>query len=299
MPAEPEAIGIDIGGTNLRAARVAAGGEILQWFAERSVAEPVALVDRLVEMIGRLDNPHVDSVGIGVPGRVDALRGEVLSGGYVDLSSVPLASTLAQRTGKRIFVDNDCNMALVGEMAAGAARGTANVAMLTIGTGIGGAVALDGRVLRGQRSAGQFGHVTVDVGGLPCACGRRGCVETTSSGTALGRHIREAGLPADMTAGQLLGLRLEGDRRAEAVIRAWAEPLRAAIDSLVAAFDPALVLLGGGLGKAAALALQSVPALSAWYQCPVAAATLGDDAGVIGAALAGRREADPEKKAVP
>ncbi len=293
MPAEPEAIGIDIGGTNLRAARVAAGGEILQWFAERTVAEPLALVDRLVEMIGRLDGPAVDSIGIGVPGRVDALRGEVLSGGYVDLSTVPLASMLAQRTSKRIFLDNDCNMALV------AARGTANVAMLTIGTGIGGAVALDGRVLRGRRSAGQFGHVTVDVGGLPCACGRRGCVETTSSGTALGRHIREAGLPADITASQLLGLRLEGDGRAEAVVRAWAEPLRAAIDSLVAAFDPALVLLGGGLGKAAELALQTVPALSAWYQCPVVAAILGDDAGVIGAALAGRREARPMKSAVP
>ena len=290
---EPEAIGIDIGGTNLRAARVAAGGEILQRLAERTVAEPLALVDRLAEMIDRLDSPAVGSIGIGVPGRVDALRGEVLSGGYVDLSSVPLASVLAERTGKRIFVDNDCNMALVGEMAVGAARGTANVAMLTIGTGIGGAVALEGRVLRGRRSAGQFGHVTVDVGGLPCACGRRGCVETTSSGTALGRHIREAGLPADITAGQLLGLRLDGDRQAEAVIRAWAEPLRAAIDSLVAAFDPALVLLGGGLGKAAEVALQTVPALSAWYQCPVAAATLGDDAGVIGAALAGRREAGP------
>jgi glucokinase len=135
-------------------------------------------------------------------------------------------------------------------------------------------------------SAGQLGHVTVDVHGRLCLCGRHGCVETTSSGTALGRHIAEAGLASDTTIDKLFALDAAGDKAARAVFLAWAGPLRAAIDSIVAVVDPELVLLGGGLGAAAhrALAVVTVPQ-SEWYQCELGTAELGDDAGVIGAAL--------------
>ncbi len=189
MPAPSLAIGIDIGGTNVRAARVDASGHILERLAESTLRDGPALVSRLVAMVNALDRPGVETVGIGVPGRVDARHNRVLSGGYVDLSVVQLAETIERETGKRPFIDNDCNMALVAEVAAGAAHGCRHVAMLTIGTGIGGALMLDGVVLRGRCSAGQLGHVTVELDGISCNCGRRGCVETTSSGTALGRHI--------------------------------------------------------------------------------------------------------------
>jgi glucokinase len=288
--AQPLAIGIDIGGTNVRAACVDASGRIVEHVAERTSRDAHALLARLVAMVQQLDRPEVAGIGIGVPGRVDARHGRVLSGGYVDLSTVSLVDAIGAQTGKPVLVDNDCNMALTAEIAVGAARGSRQVAMLTIGTGIGGALALDGAVLRGLRSAGQLGHVTVEAGGLPCNCGRRGCVETTSSGTALGRHIAEAGLPANSTADSVLALARQGDERAIRVLQAWAGPLRAAIDSIVAAFDPELFLLGGGLGQAACAALEWAPALSPWYQCPVRPATLGDDAGVIGAALAGARQ---------
>jgi glucokinase len=302
MQSEETAIGIDIGGTNVRAALVLASGRILEKISERTVRDAPALLARLVEMVRQLDRADVAAIGIGVPGRVDARNGLVLSGGYVDLSAVPLMQAMQSRTGRRTFIDNDCNMALVAETALGAARGCRNVVMLTIGTGIGGAVMLDGAVLRGRRSAGQLGHVTVDVGGIVCACGRRGCLETVASGTALARHIAEAGLADNTSVEMVFDLCRGGDARALHVLKAWAYPLRAALDSAVASFDPELVVLGGGLGEAACRALQWAPALAPWYQCSVKPALLGDDAGVIGAALSGlspptRFDAEDQKQA--
>lgn len=290
MHKPPLAIGIDIGGTNVRAACIDASGLILERLVERTLRDPAALTSRLIALIKALDRPGITAVGIGVPGRVDARRNQVLSGGYVDLSTIQLTEVIGHETGKSVFIDNDCNMALVGEIAAGAARDCRHVAMLTIGTGIGGAVVLDGAVMRGQRSAGQLGHVTVDLGGTVCNCGRIGCVETTSSGTALGRHIAAAGLAVGTSADEILALARSGDARATRVIKAWAVPLRAAIDSIVASVDPELFLLGGGLGATACAALEWAPALSPWYQCPVRPAVLGDDAGVIGAAFAGMKD---------
>ncbi|WP_246800694.1 ROK family protein [Mesorhizobium amorphae] len=279
------AIGIDIGGTNLRAARISATGEILKRISEKSAPDPELVLGRIADMVHQLDTPEVAAIGIGVPGRVDARRGTVLSGGYVDLASVALAQRLESMTGKPVIIDNDCNMALTAEMARGGAVGHDNIVMFTIGTGIGGAVAEARRIVRGKATAGQLGHIAVDVNGEICKCGRRGCVETTSSGTALGRHIISAGLGPEITIDQLFARDAAGDALARGILDAWARPLRAAIDTAVAMFNPDLVLLGGGLGGAAHRALANAPALAPWYQAPVQPALLGDDAGVIGAGL--------------
>ncbi|RRI04493.1 ROK family protein [Mesorhizobium tamadayense] len=279
------AIGIDIGGTNLRAALVSGSGEILRRVSEKSAPDPELVVGRIADMVRRLDGPQVAAIGVGVPGRVDARRGAVLSGGYVDLASVALAHRLESMAGKPVVIDNDCNMALVAEMAVGAATGHENVVMFTIGTGIGGAVAEGRRIVRGKATAGQLGHIAIDLDGELCKCGRRGCVETTSSGTALGRHIARAGLGPDVGIDALFARAASGDAPARGILNAWAKPLRAAIDTAVAMFSPDLVLLGGGLGEAAHRALADAPALAAWYQAPVLPAKLGDDAGVIGAGL--------------
>ncbi len=280
------AIGIDIGGTHLRAARVSADGAILSRDRTASSADPDIVLERLEALIARLDDDTVAGIGIGVPGRVDFAARTVLSGGYVDLSKSPLAARLEGRFGHRVVIDNDCSMALLGESAVGAAKGAANVVMLTIGTGIGGAILESGRLLRASGTAGQLGHISIDPNGRLCVCGRRGCVETVSSGSALRRHIAEAGLSDQTTAADLLTRRDAGDAIATGVLKAWAAPLRAAIDSLVATLDPQIVVLGGGLGHAAVAALSGVATPKSWYDALVEPAALGDDAGVIGAALA-------------
>jgi glucokinase len=279
------AIGVDIGGTNIRAARISSFGEVLEWATHPTASQPSLVSAQIGDLVRSLDDKNVKAIGMGIPGRVDARLGRILSGGYVDLASISLASVLHDSFQRPIFIDNDCSMALVAEHTIGRARNVANAVMFTIGTGIGGAAIMDGTVLRGRAAAGQLGHITVDIGGEQCLCGRRGCVETTSSGTALSRHIAAVGLDATTSVENLLVRSSGGDAIATSVLAAWARPMRIAIDTAVAAFDPDLVILGGGLGIAMHQALANFPALAPWYQCPVEPAALGDRAGVIGAGL--------------
>jgi glucokinase len=243
-------------------------------------------------MIEEMSDRDLSAVGIGVPGRVDSHAGRVLSGGYVDLSLVPLRGELETRLATPVVIDNDCNMALVGEAAFGAARGVRNAVMLTLGTGIGGALLQDGEIIRGRRCAGQLGHIVVDRAGLPCNCGRLGCLETTSSGTSLGRIFSEHDLPANTTIESVIDRADKLDPTALAIIEEWGGPLCAAIDTIASAFDPEIVLLGGGLGHPGWEVVKRLYRRPCWGEiCTVAAATLGDDAGIIGAALSGLRYA--------
>lgn len=278
-----QAIGIDIGGTGIRGARVASDGDILDHLGEATASSPSAVMAQIDGLIGKLDGPGVCAIGVGVPSRVDYKSSRVFPGGYVDLSGPPLANRLRSHGGRPVTCHNDATMAMVAEARVGAARGCADVVMLTIGTGIGGAVLLGGRIVHGKGTAGQLGHITVAHAGLVCGCGRKGCLETMSSGTSLGRLLAEAGLAADTRAEDLLTRR---DAAAKAVVARWIGPLRSGIDSLVASFDPDRVVLGGGLGDAACQALAAFPAGSDWFQTEVVPAILGGKAGVIGAALA-------------
>jgi len=279
------AIGVDVGGTQVRAAHVSAAGDILAWTARPTAADPLQVIGQIDGLVRELDGPGVAAIGVGVPGRVDSRHGRILSGGYIDLSGHSLAEALGDRLGRPVTVDNDGNQALVGEHARGSARSADTAVMFTIGTGIGGAIIAHGSLLRGKSAAGQLGHIAIDRNGERCLCGRRGCVETMSSGTALGRHIAAAGLQSGTSVEDLLTRAARGDETAKSVIAAWAAPMRVAIDTVVAAFDPDVVVLGGGLGSAMHCALAEFPAEAAWYQCTVVPATLGDRAGVIGAGL--------------
>ena len=286
-----QSIGLDIGGTHIRAARVGASGEILARATAASSPDPTIVFDRCLSLIAAVRTPDCTAIGIGIPGQVIAASRMVLSGGYVDLSGFDFAAKVEAASGLPVSIENDATMALLGEVAIGAAKGAQNVVMLTIGTGIGGAIIEQGQVLRGHGTAAQLGHIVIDTYGLPCVCGRTGCVETTSSGTAFGLHLLHAGLPATTRAEDLLA---RTDPKATAVLSAWAKPLRQAIDSLITVCAPDLVVLGGGAGAGAVAALNRFPSAQSWFHAPVVAARLGDDAGVIGAALT----AQPKPKRV-
>jgi len=287
------AIGIDIGGTRLRAARIT-GGVIEARAVADSSRDPSVVMTRVLDLVAQVRNDSVVALGIGVPGQVQAATRRVLSGGYVDLSGFDFVADVETATGLPVTIENDATMALLGEAAYGAARGQSNVVMLTIGTGIGGAVLEQGKVLRGRGSAGQLGHICIDPQGRTCVCGKIGCVETVSSGTAFGTHLAEAFLPATTRAEELLA---RSDVTARAVIHAWANPLRQAIDTLIATCNPDCVVIGGGAGAAATAALATVLPRASWFDAPVIAASLGDDAGVIGAASAALLNR-PRKRAI-
>jgi glucokinase len=285
MSSEPFTIGVDVGGTNLRAARISQSGEILKKRISSGSRDSLEAIELIKKLIREMDGEGVVAIGIGVPGRVNGWTGEVLSGGFLDLSGRDLKTAIERTFARPVAVVNDCGMALVGEARQGAARGLASVVMLTIGTGIGGAIMESGRLVNGKRCAGQLGHLIVNIHGQACRCGQRGCIETESSGTSLRRHLTEAGYDQSTMFEDILSSAVSGDKKALAAMRAWAAPLRAAINALSAAFDPEVVILGGGMGQAAARAQEYLPSASSWYDVEVRPALLGDDAGVIGSGL--------------
>jgi glucokinase len=274
-------IGVDVGGTNVRAARIGPDGAASGFHKVRTDSLP-SVVDLIESLVRSLLDDEVVAVGIGIPGRLDRDGRTVQSAGYLDVAGMALGEVLCARIGRPVVLDNDAHMALVAELAVGAASGVDDVVMFTVGTGIGGAIAVARTVLRGRGNAGQLGHLTVDPAGPVCKCGRRGCAEVFLSGTALNGYIEDAGLPKGTTVERLLVDRHD-DPAAAAVLARWVAPWRHAIDTTVAAIDPDLVVLGGGLGAAAAAALEGTVSASPWFRCPVVAATLGDDAGVVGA----------------
>ena len=251
MSSEPFAIGVDVGGTHLRAARLSQSGEILGKKVRLGSRDAAKALELIRDLIREMDGPGAVAIGIGVPGRVNGWTGEVLSGGYLDLSGWDLKGVITRTFAKPVAVANDCGMALVGEARLGAGRGLSNIVMLTIGTGIGGAVMQSGRLVNGRQCAGQLGHLIVNINGHPCRCGQRGCIETESSGTSLRRHLSEAGYDQNTLYEDILPLAISGDQRALTAMRAWAAPLRAAIRTLSATFDPDVIVLGGGMGHAA------------------------------------------------
>ncbi len=279
------AVGVDVGGTNIRAARVDPSGHIEQHVIEPVEAGRAAFTAQILRLIGTVKGNDSACAGIGIPGRVDATIGAILSAGYLDIAGLDLAEMVRDTLGLRIRVENDATMALIAEASLRASAANGLTLMVTVGTGIGGAILQDGAPWYGGGLSGQFGHLVVASDGTPCNCGRRGCIETFSSGTALGHLIRQAGLPQNLPARALMDRAAAGDQDAVQVLAAWTAPMQRALQTLAAAFDPDLILIGGGLGQVIVTALAQTGQDSAWFRLPIEAARLGDDAGVIGAGL--------------
>jgi glucokinase len=307
-------IGLDAGGTNLLAGALAGNAEVEHRVYRRwGGGDQDEVLATMVEAVGEVRSAAgpVDAVGFGIPSLVEAATGVSVSSVHLPLDGVPFRDVMHARLGLPVYVDNDVNLAALAEQRVGAARGARVVVMLTLGTGIGGAIVLGGKVFRGaDGAAGELGHVTVDIDGPPCQgnCPNRGCLEVMASGTAIGhegeRVARELpasalgralaqGLP--VTGEFVADLALHGDFEAQGVLDLVGRRLGAGLVGIVNTFNPDVVVIGGGASRAGEMLLE--PARRVVAACAlrpsrdtarIVAARLGEDAGMIGAALFAR-----------
>jgi glucokinase len=297
----PPVLALDIGGTKLAAGVVHGDGGIASFLVEPSEAEhgPERTLERLFDLGRRavaesgVAWARIGGVGIGCGGPLDPERGILIAPPHLPgWRDVPVAA-LARRAFERpVTLENDATAAAAGEHAWGAGAGTRNMVYLTISTGVGGGVVIDGRLYRGAMgNGGELGHVTVDWHGRPChGCGRRGCLEAYVSGTSISERAREAGLAA-VTATEVAAAARDGDPVATAVWDETVEALACGLTSIVNLFEPQLVVLGGGVIRTGEQLLGPVrervrasamgPASRA---ADIVASAFGDRVGVAGAA---------------
>src|SRR5580704_3263056 len=201
LPMPDFSIGVDLGGTNLRIAAITSDGKILEKVTldTKVGLGPDHVIGEMCDAIQRLSNQYrgggaLPEAGIGIPGIIDLEAGVVrTSANLPGWAEYPVRREIERRLGARVCLDNDAKLAALGEQWLGAARGVPNMAMLTLGTGIGGAIVLDGKIFHGMNGmAGEFGHVPIEPDGVPCGCGSHGCSERYASATAVVRMAREA-----------------------------------------------------------------------------------------------------------
>jgi glucokinase len=250
-----ERVGLDVGGTRLKAGRISEGGEVC---AERTVDVPdadsggAALADLVVEVARDLGAEG--AVGIGVPGLIDREAGLVTNSPNIPhLEGLPLRERLGEALGlDAVLLENDANVAALGEAWLGAARGEEDVLVVTLGTGVGGSLLLGGELYVGHGLAGEIGHVRIDKNGPVCGCGGRGCLETFASATAARRRALERGLPAEAPGDlELLSERAREPGSVEAeLLFEIGHDLGIGLSSAVCLLDLRAFVIGGGFSAA-------------------------------------------------
>jgi glucokinase len=310
-------IGVDIGGTKVLGGVVDGDGEVVAKARRDTPAEhPKQVLDRIVEVVAELAaGRDIEAVGIGAAGWIDAGRSTVLYAPNLAWRDEPLRDEVARRTGLKVVVENDANVAAWAEFRYGAAKHAEDsMVMFTIGTGIGGGIVLGGQLLRGAHGiAAELGHVLAVRDGHPCGCGRHGCLEQYASGNALTRFAREAavadphaaaellrdvgGDPAKITGPMVTAAAQAGDPVALGAFAQAGYWLGQGLADIVQQLDPEVLVVGGGVIEAGDLLLAPTKAayadaLPQRGKLPVAdvlAASMGNTAGVVGAADLARR----------
>lgn len=299
---EPVWVGVDVGGTKVLAGVVDAHGRVTGTARRTTPGRRVdarmvedALTEAVLEAAG---GSALAGVGVAAAGFVDAAGERVRFAPHLPWLDEPVRSRLADRWGAPVRLENDATAATYGELVLGAARGYENLLMVNLGTGLGGGIVIGGRLHRGHNGmAGEFGHMQVVPGGLDCACGSRGCWEQYCSGRALERYARER--DPDLLDGRMVTAAADaGDLVARAAFGELGHWLGVGLANLVAAFDPELVVVGGGVSEAgdrllepARVALSRALVGAGHREVPaVVAAKLGNLAGLVGAAALVRDE---------
>ena len=240
------------------------------------------------------ESAQIEGIGVSATGQVDDRAGAVIgtNGKIPHYEGAQIKRDMEAAFGVPVFALNDANAAALGECFAGRAKGVQNVLMVTLGTGVGGGIVLGGRIFGGTRGiAGELGHFTLYQDGPRCPCGQRGCFESYAATTALVRRAKEATGEADMNGRIVFSRAADGDQAMLAVLSAWIDDIAAGISGLVHIFNPQMVLIGGGVSAQAALLIAPLrervrrSVMPRFAEClQLEAATLGNDAGMIGAA---------------
>ena len=313
-------IGIDVGGTTAKAGVVDEEGKILaksvcktgkERAFEDIAADMAELCRRVVRESGH-EMADIAAVGVGIPGEQDPKSGLVAFCNNLGWVNVPLMQRLREALGLSVYVDNDANVAALAESAFGASRDVKSSILVTLGTGVGGGIVENRRVRTGAHGVGgEIGHMVVVVDGEKCNCGHRGCWEKYASATAIirmGRALMEekpdcalarqlGGDAAQLNAKAVLDLAKAGDADCMGIFETYVKYLCVGLANLINIYDPDMIVLGGGVAYAGDFLLDAVrAALGDYVYCPalswarVELARMGNDAGIIGAAMLGRAE---------
>lgn len=313
-------IGIDVGGTTAKAGVVDEEGKILSKSVCRTgkerafediAADMAELCRRVVRESGH-EMADIAAVGVGIPGEQDPRSGLVAFCNNLGWVNVPLMQRLREALGLSVYVDNDANVAALAESAFGASRDVKSSILVTLGTGVGGGIVENRRVRTGAHGVGgEIGHMVVVMDGEKCNCGHRGCWEKYASATAIirmGRALMEekpdcalarqlGGDAAQLNAKAVLDLAKAGDADCMGIFETYVKYLCVGLANLINIYDPDMIVLGGGVAYAGDFLLDAVrAALGDYVYCPalswarVELARMGNDAGIIGAAMLGRAE---------
>ena len=302
-------LGLDVGGTKVLGVVLDAAGAVVAEHREPTRRDRDGLLEGLLAVATSLRQRTGDlaAVGVGLPGLVDRAGTLRFAPNLPGIVELPVGRVLADTLGLPVRADNDATCAAWAEHQLGAAAGTDTSLLVTLGTGIGGGLVVDGRLVRGAHGfAGEVGHMVVDDGGIPCACGRSGCWERYASGSALGHQARAlvaegggrrlvelaGGDPALVTGEHVTAAAAEGDAEALAVLERICWWIALGLSNLANIFDPQAFVLGGGLAEAGEVLFPPVRAAFARLlgadgsrpQVDIVPATLGGRAGAIGAA---------------
>jgi glucokinase len=304
-------IGVDIGGTKVAAGVVDEGGRVVATALRPTPSDdPMQTEEVIADVVRELRASYdVDAVGLGAAGLVDAQRANVIFAPNLAWRNEPLRAAIEERCGLPVVVENDANAAAWAEARFGAGRGQEYLVVLTVGTGLGGGIVLDGQLYRGRLGiAAEIGHLTVEPGGRRCGCGNRGCWERYASGQALVREAQElasispaiaerllalaGGEPLAITGLEVTQAALDGDQAALEAFQVLGMWLGVGMASLAAVLDPGMFILGGGVSEAGELlrepaqrTLEERLTARAYRAAPdVRLALLGSEAGIVGAA---------------
>jgi glucokinase len=308
-------IGVDIGGTSIRAARFSGDNHIpetktkIPTQSTKGVEAVLARIEAAIREVAGDSLGQVAGVGMALPGPLDPHTGILINAPNLPgWENLPLQRMMQERVGRPVYIGNDANLAALGEWKFGAGRGHANVLYLTVSTGIGGGVISDGRLLVGARGlAAEVGHMLAIPDGPLCGCGQRGHLEAVASGTAIARLARaklKAGDGSESKIWDLVGDDLEavtgavvgaaavaGDEFAARLIVEAGTFIGRTLASLLHAYNPSIVIFGGGVSLLGDIILNPVRSAvrqyamseAYWRDCPIVLAALGDDAGLVGA----------------